>query len=82
LHALAQSLKLISVVKKSLNKITVPVLIIHSKEDHTTKAKGSEYLLKKIRSKKKKLVMLEESGHIISADVEKEMVFKEIEGFL
>lgn len=80
--ATRSAIELINDVKKDLNKIKSPVLIIHSKGDETTDYKGSEYLFSELKSKDKKFVTLTKSNHIIGLDLEKRKVFKEVNSFL
>jgi len=80
--ALASSLKLIGIVKKELKKIISPILLIHSKKDHTIKPESIDYIYDNIGSQKKKKIFLEQSGHVITVDVEKNQVFKAVSDFL
>ena len=82
LHALAESLKLIRLVKENLSTITAPALIIHSKKDHTIRPESAALVHRLIGSDKKKLVYLEKSGHIIADDVERKEVFAAIADFI
>jgi len=67
--------------KKFLSSVKIPVLIIHSRKDHTIPYKQSRKIYRKISSKTKKLILLRKSYHIIPLDVEKDYVFEIINDF-
>ena len=84
LRALASALSLIKIVKKEAKKINVPALIMHSLKDHTIKPKSARFVYDQLSTptERKKLVYLKNSGHVITVDFDKELVFKEIYGFI
>ncbi|MBW2976365.1 alpha/beta fold hydrolase [Candidatus Woesearchaeota archaeon] len=82
LNALSSALLLINHVKKELKKIYSPILIIHSKNDHTILPQSSSYIYNNIGSKEKKIIWLRNSGHVVSVDNEKEKVFQLVCNFL
>ncbi len=71
-------LKLLRVVRNGLSKITVPILIMHSKQDHTIPVDNADLIYRSVSSKQKKLVILEKSYHILPLDFEKEIIRDEI----
>ena len=73
--------KLTSVVKKSLSKITSPVLIVHSKNDAIVDDKSVEIIANQVSSKIVQPVFLETSGHLIMIEDEKETTFKAVIDF-
>lgn len=73
---------LVDICKKELlKKITVPCIVLQSKIEHTVRPESAQYIYDKISSEKKKLVWFKNSGHILTLDVEREEVFKEISKF-
>lgn len=82
LRSLSSLLELIQLVKRRLPKIQAPLLVIQSKSEHTVKPESADYIYKHSGGKDKELLWLERSGHIITLDVEKEIVFKKIAEFL
>ena len=64
-----------------MKKITAPCIILQSKIEHTVEPRSAQYIYDNISSEKKKLVWFEKSGHILTLDVEREEVFKEISKF-
>ena len=84
LRALASALSLIKIVKKEIRKIKLPALIMHSLKDNTIKPKSAWFVYNQISTlaERKKLVYLKNSGHVITVDFDKELVFKEIYNFI
>lgn len=80
--AFHELLKLSKMVRNDLEKITSPVLLVHSKEDDLTSSKSANEVYKNISSTNKKLIILEDSYHMVLYDNEKEFVFKQSLEFL
>ena len=64
-------------VKKNVNNIDMPILVIQSVKDIVILPYSAKWLIKKVPSKNKKLVILKRSGHPVMVDLEKEKVYKE-----
>jgi pimeloyl-ACP methyl ester carboxylesterase len=64
-----------------LNVLTLPILCITGKYDFTVPKGLAEEVVNKVASKKKKLVILQHSGHICM-DSEPEAFFKEVKAFI
>ena len=75
-------LELSAVVRKNLQKVVSPILLIHSKEDDLTSIRSSEIVNKKISSKDKEYIILYDSYHMVLYDNEKEFVFNKAVEFL
>jgi esterase/lipase len=54
-----------------LEKISVPVLLLHSKKDHVTDHHVLENYFQKIGSRKKRLVFFDNGGHVINGGTKK-----------
>ena len=65
-----------------LPRIESPILLIHPKEDDTASLGNSQLIFDRISSKNKKLVILTNSYHVITADQERGKVAEEIQAFL
>jgi carboxylesterase len=65
-----------------LPEISVPVFLIHSTQDHVIDYKSSVYIYDKISSEQKEILMLNESYHVLTLDLEKDKVIKEIKKFI
>lgn len=64
--------RLRAVVMKDLHKIEAPTLVIHAREDELTSLRSADYLIEKINGKKRagkaRMVVLEDSYHMICVD--------------
>ncbi|MBI2208341.1 alpha/beta fold hydrolase [Candidatus Woesearchaeota archaeon] len=82
LESMASALKLIKIAKKEIKNIKVPTLIIHSKKDNTIKPKSSQFIYDALRISEKRIIYIQNSGHVISVDFDKKRIFKEICDFI
>ncbi len=82
LLSIHQLFELVTETKNSLPKFNNKILIMQSKKDHTIKVNSAECLYQNIASTEKKIVWLEESGHVITLDKERDIVFKEALRFI
>jgi carboxylesterase len=80
--SLSQLLKFSKHLRPDLGDIYTPVLIIYAKKDHVVDNKSAKEIYHLIASKNKRILELQESYHIITLDLEKDKVFKEIFAFL
>ena len=76
LHRLARK------VTPMLGRIRAPILLIHPQEDDTASVKNSQLIHDRISSPIKRLVILRDSYHVITADQEREKVGSAIGEFL
>jgi len=65
-----------------LGQVKAPLLLIHPQEDDTASLKNSKLIFDRIASPIKKLVVLQNSYHVITADQERETVAREMKEFL
>ena len=79
--AAREVLKLYEHVKMDLMDIYTPLLIVQSKQDHVVDFKSAEYIYEHVSSQEKHFLKLEHSYHVVTLDVEKDIVFREIEQF-
>lgn len=73
---------LTKVVKKELPRVRTPVILIHAREDDMTSLKNAQYIYKHIASPDKKLIILDDSYHMITIDKQKDKVASEVIKFL
>jgi carboxylesterase len=78
LSSLSSLVELIQHVDMLLPSITAPLLIIQARSEHTVQPRSASYIYDRVGSKEKKLTWLEKSGHIVTLDVDREQVFREI----
>ena len=83
LSAVFELLKLSAAVRPRLKQIIQPVLIIHGRHDHTCPMRHNvDFLMKRLGSREKRAVILEDSFHVITVDREKERVASEATAFI
>ena len=73
---------LIRHVQKTRRKVEVPALLIHSKKDQVVPYENMAFIEKRISSEICKTVTLEKSNHVITWDVELDMINESIIEFL
>jgi len=76
-----QAHQLAHYVKKNINKIHTPALIIHAVDDDTASPKNADFVYNNIASTCKQKILLEDSYHIITMDNEREIVSYQTELF-
>jgi len=74
--------RFVKVVKKEMPFVKAPALILHAREDDMVSIKNAEYLLKRISSHPKSLVVLDNSYHMITIDNDKDKVVEEVAKFI
>lgn len=70
------------VIEEDLYKVRVPILVIHSKEDHVISASAANTIYEKVSSPHREIKWFYKSGHEMMQDMEAEEVFKTIENFV
>ena len=69
-------------VRRDLHKIAMPVLILMSARDQSVKPTSGAYAMERIASKDKHLIWLNNSGHCLWVDSEKEQVWQRAHEFI
>lgn len=82
LKSIDDLLQILSFARENLPGIKDPLLLIHSKFDHTVTFKNMDYIYNHVSSPIKEKLALEKSYHIISLDHEKALVFQTACDFL
>jgi carboxylesterase len=72
-----QAHRLIKQVRKNLDQVRCPTLIMHSEEDDVASTRSADLVESSIASSSKKKIILNDSYHIITLDNEKERVASE-----
>ncbi|HEY59418.1 MAG TPA: alpha/beta fold hydrolase [Anaerolineae bacterium] len=75
IRSIAELNNLLEEVQQLLPKITIPVLLIHSKSDSAVNIENIEKIYTKLGSSIKTKLILEKSSHVITEDIEREKVF-------
>ncbi|MFN6991375.1 MAG: alpha/beta hydrolase, partial [Fervidobacterium sp.] len=74
--------KLMKMARKSVHEITSETLVVAAKNDNTVPLSAAEFIYNNIKSEKRKLLVFERSGHVLSNDVEKEAVTEAVKKWL
>lgn len=82
LSSLSSLVELIEQVDRLLPTIKIPLLIVQARWEHTVQPRSATHIYDKVGSSEKQLVWLEKSGHVVTLDVERELVFQHIIHFL
>ncbi|WP_448374685.1 alpha/beta hydrolase [Fervidobacterium sp.] len=78
----AELYKLMKMARKSVPEIVSETLVVAARNDNTVPLSAAEFIYKNIKSEKRKMLIFEKSGHVLSNDVEKEEVTKAVINWL
>ena len=81
LHALRSLLEFLPRARAAVPRVRTPTLIIHADHDHVAPPACAVELHARVGAGDKKLVRLARSFHIVTVDVERELVADEVERF-
>jgi len=73
---LYQVLKMLSSVRKRLAEVKTPVMLFHSRDDHTLPVSNTEIIMKKLGSAEKQRIELVNSYHVATLDYDQEIIFE------
>ncbi len=82
LKTLADLERLYAAVKTKLAKVAAPTLVLQATEDDFTSVRNAEFVMSRIASSDKKLVLLDDSYHVITVDRQRDRVAQELENFV
>lgn len=82
MRSIAELYDLVETLHRSIDQIRIPVLLINSKKDKTAPPIHAEKYRHKILSNHFELLTLENSGHVITEDIEREIVFNAALNFI
>jgi carboxylesterase len=69
-------LKMLSYTRKRLHDVTVPLMLFHSKDDHTLPVSNTEIIMKGVGSIPKQRIELVNSYHVATLDYDQEIIFE------
>ncbi len=81
-HAIAEAAELAKLMQEGLPQIQVPVLLIQSRGDKVIEPNALDLLSERLGTPHKETLWLEKSGHVITLDVEREIVYERVVQFL
>lgn len=82
LNGLRQLQGLLKFVRAGLSQISAPVLLIHSRTDDVVPFENLDRYVRAVGSADKQALILENSLHVITEDVEREVVFEAVSDFI
>jgi carboxylesterase len=80
--AILELKKLIDVMRSELAEVKAPVLFVQSRQDHGIPAESLDTLFRSISSTDKTSFWVENSGHVVIREPEREAIFAEVKRFL
>ena len=82
LSSLSSLMHLIGQVIKDVSHINCPTLLVQARHEHTVRPESASFLFEQLNTTKKELFWLEKSGHIVTLDLERNLVFTRISEFI
>ncbi|HWR66267.1 MAG TPA: alpha/beta fold hydrolase [Bellilinea sp.] len=80
-HAIAEAAELAKLMQESLPKINIPVLLIQSRSDKVIEPNALDLISGQLHMLHPETLWLETSGHIITLDQEREIVYRKVADF-
>jgi carboxylesterase len=78
LECLRQVDRLRAIVMKAVKRIPCPTLVVHAREDELTSLRSANFLVETIGGGRARMVVLEDSYHMICVDNDREIVAKNV----
>ena len=70
--------KYVAYVRSKLSEILQPILIIHSTRDKSISVASADTIFDGVGSEKKEKLVVEQSGHVLTRDLDREEIFERI----
>ncbi len=74
--------KLIALLQTSLSKVRIPTLLVQSHGDHGIPADSMEKIYQQLNTRQKEMMWVENSGHVIIREPDRQNVFDKIAQFI
>lgn len=81
-HAIVELKELIEVMQSELSNIKIPAFFVQSRQDHGIPARSMDQLFSSISSTDKSKLWVENSGHVVIREPERELIFAEVKKFV
>lgn len=81
-HLLRELLRVVEESQRALPRITVPTLVVYSRQDNRVPVEAAEREYAKLRAPERELVWLERCGHLVTVDFEHDVVSARVTEFL
>src|SRR3989442_3346860 len=73
--------RIISQCKRSLPQVTRPLLVVQAEQDDVTGPRNGQFIMERVASARRELVLLKQSYHLVSADLERSLVAERLQKF-
>jgi len=73
--------RIISQCKRSLPQVTRPLLVVQAEQDDVTGPRNAQFIMDRVASPRRELVLLKQSYHLVSADLERSVVAERLQKF-
>lgn len=81
-RAAAELYELMKITRRDLPRITAPILVFTSREDHVVPPANGPYILEHVSSRDKELLWLENSYHVATLDYDRELIIARCTEFM
>lgn len=75
-------LRLIRIVRSELRAISAPALVVQGARDQTVRPESARFIVEHLGSRAKSLLMLANSGHLVTLDQDQQTLFSAIASFV
>ncbi len=82
LVATREVFRLQRLVQRELDRVTMPLFVAHSRQDHTVPVKNVDYLLARIKSNYVEKMIVQDSYHVLTVDHDHAAIFDRIFDFI
>jgi carboxylesterase len=76
IRSFAELRDLLVVMREALPRVTVPVLLVHSRQDGGVSVENVQKIFDRLGTQDKSMLMVEQSGHVVTRDLERERIFE------
>jgi carboxylesterase len=73
---------LLAEMRRSLPKVSAPVLLVQSRQDESVPAHNMQRIYEALGTSDKQMLWVENSGHVITREPERQRVFEATEAFI
>jgi carboxylesterase len=80
-RGIAQLARFLKIVQRELPRIRQPVILFNSPEDHVVPKGNAEYVLERLGSSEKEMILLPNSYHVATLDHDVELIFERTHEF-
>jgi carboxylesterase len=73
--------RIIKRCKRALPQVSTPLLVVQAEHDDVTGPRNAQFILERVASSRRELVLLKQSYHLVSADLERSVVAERLQKF-